>query len=146
MSEGKQFERDFKQSVLEHQLYLRLNDAGGWNKSDELRFTPSNICDCILFSPRTLYLIELKSHTGKSIPATALKQCEALSKVQIEGVLPAFVCNFRDYCETWLVEAYIVKQELSERKSLSLDTCRKFGMRLKQKRLRVHWRYDLDVL
>jgi len=41
MNAGKQFEKDFKASVLDDQFFLRLNDAGGWSKSADLRFTPS---------------------------------------------------------------------------------------------------------
>ena len=42
MNAGKQFEKDFKASVLDDQFYLRLKDAGGWSKSVDLRFTPSH--------------------------------------------------------------------------------------------------------
>ena len=80
MNAGKQFEKDFKASVLDDQFYLRLNDAGGWSKSSDLRFTPSQLCDCLLFTRGTLYLLELKSHTGKSIPAYCLGQAEKLSR------------------------------------------------------------------
>ena len=73
MNAGKQFEKDFKASVLDDQFYLRLNDAGGWSKSVDLRFTPSQLCDCLLFTRGTLYLLELKSHTGKSIPCKLLE-------------------------------------------------------------------------
>jgi len=79
MNAGKQFEKDFKASVLDDQFYLRLKDAGGWSKSADLRFTPSQLCDCLLFTRGTLYLLELKSHTGRSIPASCLKQTDALA-------------------------------------------------------------------
>ncbi len=45
MNAGKQFEKDFKASVLDDQFFLRLNDAGGWSKSADLRFTTSQLCD-----------------------------------------------------------------------------------------------------
>lgn len=146
MNAGKQFEKDFKASVLDDQFFLRLNDAGGWSKSADLRFTPSQLCDCILFTRGILYLLELKSHTGKSIPATNLKQADALAEIQTLGTVPAFVVNFRDYSETYLIGAYFVQQELTVRKSLSLDTCRELGTLIPQRKLRVHWRYDLNVL
>jgi hypothetical protein len=37
MKPGKQFEADFKASVLPDQLYLRLNDAGGCDEKDCIR-------------------------------------------------------------------------------------------------------------
>jgi hypothetical protein len=93
-----------------------------------------------------LYLLELKSHTGKSIPASCLKQTDALATVDYVGTFPAFVCNFRDYSETYIIGAYFVQQELTVRKSLSLETCRELGTLIPQKKLRIHWRYDLSVL
>ncbi len=147
MNAGKQFEKDFKASVLDDQFFLRLNDAGGWSKSSDLRFTPSQLCDCLLFTRRgMLYLLELKSHTGKSIPESCLKQRDALARVDYADTFPAFVCNFRDYSETYIIYAYFVQQELTVRKSLSLETCRELGTLIPQKKLRVHWRYDLSVL
>jgi recombination protein U len=146
MNAGKQFEKDFKASVLDDQFFLRLNDAGGWSKSSDLRFTPSQLCDCLLFTRGMLYLLELKSHTGKSIPESCLKQTDALATVDYADTFPAFVCNFRDYSETYIIYAYFVQQELTVRKSLSLETCRELGTLIPQKKLRVHWRYDLSVL
>ena len=146
MNEGKQFEKDFKASVLDSQFYLRLNDGGGWSDAENTRFTAKNLCDCVLFSKGTLYLAELKSHTGKSVPASCLKQVDPLCKIDMDKVVPCFVVNFRDYSETYLIGANRVKEELAIRKSLSLDTCRKLGTMIPQKKLRVHWRYDLSVL
>ena len=146
MNAGKQFEKDFRASVLDDQFYLRLKDAGGWSKSSDLRFTPSQLCDCLLFTRGTLYLLELKSHKGKSIPASALKQVEPLASINTLHTIPAFLCNFRDVGETWLVGAETVRAELETRKSLSIQTCREYGLHIPQKKLRVHWRYDLSVL
>ena len=160
MNEGKQFEKDFKASVLDSQFYLRLNDGGGWSDAENTRFTAKNLCDCVLHQPISsiLYLLELKSHTGTSIPETALNgdtkkrkdgkktKVERLAEINQAGTFPGFVCNFRDYSETYLIAAKLVKEELGVRKSLSLDTCRKLGTMIPQKKLRVHWRYDLSVL
>ena len=146
MNAGKQFEKDFKASILDDQFFLRLNDAGGWSKSTDLRFTPSNLCDCIIFTYGKLYLLELKSHTGKSIPASCLKQADSLAQIDKFGIIPAFVCNFRDLSETYIINAIYVQQELTLRKSLSLETCKQFGEIIPQKKLRVHFRYDLNIL
>ena len=160
MNAGKQFEKDFKSSVLDDQFYLRLNDAGGCSKSADLRFTKSNLCDCIVHPPISsiLYLLELKSHTGSSIPESAINgdpkkrkagqktRVERLAEIDQVGTFPAFVCNFRDYSETYIIGAYYVQQELTVRKSLSLGTCRELGTMIPQRKLRVHWRYDLSVL
>jgi recombination protein U len=146
MNAGKQFEKDFKASVLPNQLYLRLKDAGGWSTSTDLRFTSSNLCDCLVFSRRTLYLLELKSHKGKSVPASCLKQADKLADINQVGTIPAFIINFRDQNETWLIGAETVREELQTRASLSIETCREYGLCIPQRKMRVHWIYDLSVL
>jgi len=146
MNPGKHFEKDFKASILGDQFFLRLPDGGGWSNAENTRFTPSNLCDCILFTGKILYLLEMKSHKGKSIPDSALKQVEPLASINTLHTIPAFLCNFRDVGETWLIEAETVRAELEERKSLSIQTCREFGLHIPQKKLRVRWRYDLSVL
>lgn len=146
MNAGKQFEKDFKDSVLDDQFFLRLKDAGGWSKSADLRFTKSNLCDCLVFSRRTLYLLELKSHKGKSVPVSCLKQADKLAKINQVGTIPAFIINFRDLNETWLIGAETVREELQTRASLSIETCREYGLCIPQRKMRVHWRYDLSVL
>ena len=146
MNAGKQFEKDFKASVLESQFFLRLPDGGGWSDGTNTRFTPSNLCDCILYTSGRLYLLELKSHAGKSIPAYCLSQAEKLSSIDKTGVFPSFVVNFRDLTETYVISAEIVMVELSSRKSLGIETCRRFGKKIPQALKRVHWSYDLSSL
>ena len=79
---GKKFEEDIKKSIDDTAFLYRLKDSGGsWQGGNKGRFTPSNICDFILFKGSKLYLLELKSHKGKSIPYTAIKQLDKLLEV-----------------------------------------------------------------
>ena len=39
-----------------------------------------------------------------------------------------------------------IRRPQMERKSLSLETCRELGTLISQRKLRIHWRYDLSVL
>lgn len=51
------------------------------------RYTSSNLCDFICFNKNTLFLIELKSHKGASLPFVNITQYEKLkAKVGIPGV------------------------------------------------------------
>ena len=82
MNTGKKFEEDIKNSIDSTAFLYRLRDSGGsWQGGNKSRFTPSNICDFILFKSPRMYLLELKSHKGKSIPYTAIKQLDKLLEV-----------------------------------------------------------------
>jgi recombination protein U len=108
---GKKFEDNFKTSVPEDVYYLRLHDsANSFNQnSSTLRFSMKSPYDCQLFDgkTRTLYCLELKSASGKSMSFERKKgdnksanikyhQIESLTKAsQYEGMVVGFVMNFR---------------------------------------------------
>ncbi|SCB92219.1 recombination protein U [Priestia flexa] len=99
---GKAFEKDFYDSIPENVFAYRMKD-------DSLGFANvKNPCDFILYKIPNLYLLELKSHKGKSIPfgALQLNQVESLYQYStIDGVKAGFVFNFRDVNETYFVNA-----------------------------------------
>lgn len=65
------------------------------------RYTSSNICDFICFNTNILFLIELKSHKGASLPFVNITQYEKLKgKVGIPGVRAGVIL--------WLYEKDIV--------------------------------------
>ena len=142
---GKRFEEDIKLSITD-QFYLRLADSGGWSDAKNTRFTPSNICDCVIFARDWLYLVELKSHKGKSIPVSCLKQLPDLLKISKSGVVPCFLLNFRDMEETYLLYASQVEEALIGRKSVSIGFCREHGIVVVQHKKRVRFRYELSKI
>lgn len=77
LAPGKQFEKDFKDSIPDRCDVTRLIDAGGWSRGSDLRFTPKNPCDMIIFSHTSanimMYKLELKSTLGKSLPFGNIK-------------------------------------------------------------------------
>ncbi len=152
-SEGKKFEEDFQQSVPKDWFCYRLKDsAGSWSNTEVSRFTPKNSCDFFVFTGRTLFAIECKSLKGKSLPYSNIRDKQLKDLVEIDGRKPVnsygvFVINFRDVNETYLIHSYIVNGlKLSgERKSLSLEECKKNGTLIPQTLKRVRYRYDLSV-
>lgn len=59
---GKKFEELFKLSCEEQDIdYTRLKDAGWQGEQTQRRFTPKNICDCIVHNGKKLLFVELKS-------------------------------------------------------------------------------------
>ena len=146
MNAGKSFEQDFKNSVPETTLFLRLPDGGGWSNAENTRFTPSNLCDCILFTHGILYLLELKSHLGKSIPMSAMKQLPKLAEIQKQAVRPCLVLNYRDYHITYLISAQRAIECLQTRKSIPISWCEEYGKVIPQTLKRTHYKYNLNIL
>jgi recombination protein U len=121
-------------------------------KDDSLGFANvKNPCDFILYKIPNIYLLELKSHKGKSIPFGAIQpyQIESLHRYsQMDGVVAGFVFNFRDVSETYFVDAesiyYFYKAE--ERKSFALGWIRENGIHIPQGLKRIRYKYDLSSL
>ena len=143
-TEGKRFEEQIKKSCEKQDIFfLRLQDAGGWNRGEDTRFTVHNLCDCIMHFKSYTLLVELKTHLGKSIPQTALKQYEKMAKVNHDGVLALFILNFRELGETYILRACDVEYCLQFRKSVDLKFCREHGLLISQEKLRTNYIFGL---
>ena len=146
---GKKFEEDIKKSIDDTAFLYRLRDSGGsWQGGEKSRFTPSNICDFILFKSPRMYLLELKSHKGKSIPYTAIKQLDKLLEVsnrKLENLGVYLLLNFADLEETYLIEVESVAsiRDSKTRKSLSIEDVREYGYKVDQVKKKVRYRYKL---
>lgn len=139
---GKTFEQEFKSSVPpDYYLYRLKDDTSGF-------YGVSNPCDYILFRSPNLFLVELKTHKGKSIPFTHIRdnQIQGMYKAtQYGGVYGGFIINFRDLEETYYVTVQDVAEfkQAGERKSIPVDWCREHGVKIEQKKKRVKYTYDL---
>lgn len=119
-SEGKQFEKDWKDSYKSSKhFYMRLKDTAKWLQGSGSKFTPDNPCDAIQHTMPFLWLLELKSTKaasvsfnpyikGESSPMDKPKnkktnvmikanQVKELNKaVEYQGVIAGFIINFRE--------------------------------------------------
>lgn len=109
MNKGKEFEKDFKNSVPDNVYFYRIADtATGWShnhedtssESNNIRFTPKNHFDCFIMLKG--FPLELKSTQGTSFsfkgtsPMIKEHQIKELTKAsKIIGVIPGFIFNFR---------------------------------------------------
>lgn len=149
-NEGKKFEEDFRKSIPESVYYYRLRDgtATYYGGNENLRFQTSNICDCILYDG-DFYMLELKSHKGKSIPFSAFRdvQVTELATACEYGVKAGFVINMRDVEETYFLPAIVVKEYTltADRVSIPLEYLRSNGTLIKAEKKRVRWRYDITA-
>ena len=152
MNEGKKFEEDFKKSMDKNNIWnYRLRDSSGsWINNKRSRFTPKNICDYIAYNNGGLYLLELKSHKGSSLPFAAISdyQLKGLSSIDYLGIKAYFIINMRDKEKTYAIEALKIKTyiETSGRKSIPISFMDNEGIEIKGIKRRTRFEYDVREL
>lgn len=154
-STGKRFEENFKKSIPKEIFYYRFHDsAGTWGGNDNLRFTPSNIADCLLFDGKSLFLLELKSCKGKSLPfnniignKTKEKQINDLIEAnEYTNIICGLVVEFSDVDEVYFIEISQFKtlSETTNRKSVPIGYCRENGLKIGVEKKKVNIRLDIN--
>lgn len=150
-NKGKMFEEDFKKSVPEWAWCYRFKDGTAnfnGSKNENVRFQAHNICDFQVMAYRTLFLFELKSHEGASIPFSCIRanQLEEMSAIYHPDIKAYFVFNFRDIQNTYAVLAADVKEfiETTDRKSIPIKWCIENGIEIKSEKKKVRFRYFLE--
>ena len=99
---GKLFEEDFKKSVPKWCWLYRFKDGTAnfkGEKNENVRFQAHNICDFEIMAQNSLFLLELKSHQGASIPFSCIRknQIEEMVKAaEFKYIKPYFKYNFSD--------------------------------------------------
>lgn len=150
---GKDFEKDFKNSIPDNVFYYRFKDSSGaWQQTEITRFTTSNIADCLLFNGTKLYILELKTVKGKSfsfknVRGNQLK--EMLKASKFTGIVAGFVINFRDVEKTVFIEVnefYDIMNRCGKKSFNLQDLEFHHYTDIKRKKLKVHYRYDLSAL
>ena len=148
-NEGKKFEEDFKNSVPATAYIYKLKDAGGWSNATNTRFTVNNICDYIMYSKPTMYLLELKSFKGKSLPYSNIKKNQTkglLDASKYAGIRAGIVANFRGLNETYYIDIRELAKfkKSSNRKSYPLDLFQKKGQLIEQEKKVTRYKYDIE--
>lgn len=148
---GKQFEEDIKASIPKTQdffYYRFIDNAASFSGGDNVRFTSHNLCDCMTMTKDKLYLMELKSHKGTSLPLSAIRknQIEGMAKVNHPKMKAIFIINFRDKEKTYAIDADKLQEFIqhTERKSIPLSFLEEVGTEIEAHKKKVHYRYDLE--
>lgn len=142
-NEGKKFEEDWKNSVPDNVFIERINDT--------FYSGVVNIADFIIYAFPNLFLMELKSDKGKSIPFSRLNNRQ-LKKLETEskkrGVKAGFVFNFREVEQTYYIDVHDVIDYINraERKSFPLEWCKQKGLLIKQTKKISRYRYNITEL
>lgn len=153
---GKRFEEDFKSSIDDNENWVyRLRDnAASFSGSTNTRFTSTNICDFLIFNNkyRTLYLAELKSTKGSSIPYIMIKdnQIKGLTEAGKHNVIPCFFFNFREKNNVTYfmkINDFLTMKNNLEKKSFNLQDLEKYGSIIVSCTIRrTRYRYDIEKL
>ncbi len=154
ISPGKAFEYDFIGSLpiprgnLRPMFVNRYKDGtANWNNlpcprcglipPKVTRFQHYNIADFEIYDSkyRALYILELKSHAGKSIPYNAIRKSQydgLQGAFPVPGVYPAMVFNMRDVNETYIIHIHrvLAHKNACTRKSFPIEWMREVGFRI----------------
>lgn len=156
VNSGKMFEKDFENSCPKGVFIERVRDLLYMRGS-------SSDKDYIVYKYPKLFLFELKSHKGKSIPIKEvykngkLKSYGVISVKQLEGlnqyrgredIKAGFIFNFREYYSTYFISVDKVYDFVKngERASIPIEWCDTYGVRIPQTKKRVRWNYDFRFL
>ena len=156
-SSGKKFESDYKKSIPDYCLLIRLNDSPAAFKQT-LRFTPNNPCDYIVFDTkhRLLFPVELKSTKYKSISLSMIRsnQIDGLTKfASYDNVFPCFIFNFRDeenhndrcYCQH-ISDFNRMIAEIDKKSFNEIDLIMHGAIKIGGTKAITRWTWDVDGL
>lgn len=148
---GKNFEKDWKDSIPGSVFYYRFKDGtSSWASNDKLSFSTSNIADCMLYYNGKLYILELKTVQGKSfgfanVRNNQLIEMEKASKFM--GIVAGFVINFRDIDKTVFIEIneFIDIMNRSGKKSFNQKDLEFHNYtEIEGKKKKVHFGYNVE--
>jgi len=148
MNPGKAFEADFVSSIPDSCYHYRLRDtSSSWQGGECSRFTVSNVCDFIVYTKGCLYMLELKSHKGKSLPLSCIRpnQIEGLLQAHYKAIRAGLVVNFRDIEKTFYISIFDIKAYIdnNNKKSIPLSYLEEKGEVIESKKKVTRYSYNL---
>ena len=149
MTHGKRFEQDIAKSCKDY--FYRLKDGtSSWGNQENTRFQAKNDFDCFIFKSPNLYGIELKSSKRQRLDFSRISDNQIKGMLKIDKYPMAYgflIANFREEEQTYAIgiEALVKKMEGSK-KSINVNECKEIGTLIPQRKLKVNYRYDLEVL
>jgi recombination protein U len=150
MNSGKKFETNFKNSVPDNIFFYRFRDGtSSWSKQENTRFQAKNICDCMMYDGQYLYLLELKSHKGESLPLSAIRENQVkdlLSASKHENVIAGLIVNFADKEQVYFMDIGLAEKWYNNgiRKSIPLSEFKESCIEIQATKLKTNYRYDID--
>ena len=153
MKKGRNFEENFRKSIdrdLPELFFYRFKDGTAtWDKnSTTTRFQSHNIADCMIFYKTNLFIFELKSHKGKSLPFNCIRNTqyeEMFNASKKQHVYPFIIIFFSEIEECYAINIKeITKFKMStDRKSIPLEFCKEKGHKINLTKLITNYRFDI---
>ncbi|WP_415331083.1 Holliday junction resolvase RecU [Clostridium perfringens] len=151
-NEGKKFEEDFKKSIQEKYFVYRFKDGtANFNgtKNENVRFQSHNICDFEVFAENKLFLFEVKSYKGASIPLSGIRKTqleEMLKASNYKNIEPYFILNYRALESVYAIKIQTLQEfiEKAKRKSIPIKWCIENGIEIIVVKKKVRFRYELE--
>ena len=163
MTEGKNFEQEFKDSIPDDiQCYRHKDGTSSWDAGlcpvcktpikKDTRFQAKNISDFHVYFDGWLLYIELKSTKSKSLPFSMLRETQKEEMLnaakKYKGVKAGLLVNFRSVNETyWIsIEQFDRFEKSLDSKSIPLKQFQLIGIKVAQRLKKVHYTYDVVPL
>lgn len=151
---GKIFEENFKKSVPKEVLYERFKDGTAnfrGNGNENVRFQAKNVCDCFLFDGSVLLYLELKSHKGKSLPFSCIRQNQVeqlIERQSHKNTISGLLIEFSDLERVFYLNIADFMHFTTDmsRKSIPFEFCRDKGIEVEVQKLRTNYRYNVEKL
>lgn len=167
---GKVFEKSWKESIKKRgYYYLRLKDSmSSFCNATDIRFTPNNLYDCVMFTDGTMYCFELKSTKCNSVSFWSEKieltnslaaKDSMLKKHQVEGlqeasehkgIVAGIVVNFREttnHTYFWNVKHFLKFAQRTTKKSFNeQDVINNSGICIPQTLKKITYDYEIENL
>lgn len=165
MNLGKKFEQNFKDSIpceLNNVLFYRFKDGtANWSggKNENVRFQAKNVSDCMIYYTNTmnnishLYIIELKSHKGSSLPLGCIRDNQMEEMINFSyknNVSCLLVVFFSDKGRCFACDIRNIKEYISNttKKSIPIDffDSKDNAIELEVNLLRTNYRFNIQKI
>ena len=165
-SKGKQFEKDFSDSLPSYCYVHRLRDsAQSFNNNKDMSFAWNNECDFFVWDTkhRLFYAIECKSTKFKSLSVQLDKgdksskmikfhQIESLTKIsKYDNTKAGFFINFRDETNDTertyfinIVDFNNMMTNINKASFNEMDIILNHGVKIDGKRKRIYFSWDIN--
>jgi len=152
MNSGKKFETNFKDSVPDNIFYYRFRDGtSAWDggENSKTRFQARNICDCMMYDGQYLYLLELKSHKGVSLPLSVIRQNQIddlMAASEHANVVAGLVVNFAEKESVYFMPIELAEKWYNNgvRKSIPISEFKEKCIEIQGRKLKTNYRYDIQ--
>jgi recombination protein U len=133
--------------------YKRMNDGTatfyGGQAQEGIRFQQSSPYDLFMFKSPILFTLELKSHTGSSLPFSCIRENQMTDLLKAgahKDIVAGFVVFFSEKDKCYFVDASQMKhaQDNGGKKSISIKECEAVGIEIGVRPLKTNVDYDVQ--